>query len=428
MDLLHRGRHGEEDQEHDDAWVPRVAPGRATITQRLAPRPLLILRVADPAMARTVARAMRRDGNGVAEGAEAAVAQAAGAAGAPLRGDLRERFEASLGADLSRVRVHTGGASATAAGAVGARAYTVGQDIHFGDGQYQPDDPFGVHLLAHEVAHTVQQAGGATQRQHKLEVSSPQDAAEREADRAADAMVAGQRAEVTGGPTLAARANDPAATAAGGEQADPQQSQGNGKPAQVIYDIKEGTTGAIEYDAATYLDLYKQVMAREDGGLEAGSCEISTIDQAYDPDATGTFIIATFTATITTKLPTWKQYANASTEEKGKFDAWLASVKTHEAQHAKIYTDGYAKLKTEVKGPTAADCEAQFKVVDKQVDKDQKAFDADKSKQPAKLAAPGGITKVPSAGVPQQPPAGGKQDAGGPDPGAPPAAAPAAAR
>ncbi|HVV87962.1 MAG TPA: DUF922 domain-containing protein, partial [Kofleriaceae bacterium] len=274
-------------------------------------------------------------------------------------------------------------------------------------------DPFGMHLLAHEVAHTVQQSGGRAARQHKLEVSTPADAAEAEADRAADAMVAGRPAQVSGGPTLAARTPAPAAdpAVAGGEQAAPE--NGGGKPAKVVYNIKEGPAGSIDYDAPTYLDLYKQVAAREAAGQEAGSCEMSTVDQKYDPDAaTGTFIIATFTATITTKLPKWKQYGAASDDEKKRFDAWLASVKTHEATHAKIFVDGYAKLKTSVKGPTADDCAAQFKTVDEQVDKDQKAFDADKSKQPAPLAAPGGVTKVPSSGVPApaQPPAG-KQDA-----------------
>ena len=425
MELLYRGRYVEEDPARDEAAAPRIAPGRVTITQRLPARGALLFRAADPSTARALARALRRDGNGVAEGAEAAVARADGSAGAPLRADLRARFEASLGADLARVRVHTGEVSATAASAVGARAYTVGQDIHFADGQYRPDDPFGVHLLAHEVAHTVQQAGGPAARQHKLEVSSPADAAEVEADRAADAMVAGQRAEVSGGPTLAARANDPAAAgAAGGEQADAQQAKG--KPAKVVNNIKEGKPGTIEYDAPTYFDLYTQAKAREDGGLEAGSCEISTIDQQYQPDPTGTFIVATFTATITTKLPSWKQYASASAEEKRKFDAWLASVKVHEARHAKIYTDGYAALKTEVVGPSAAECETQFKKVDTQVDKDQKAFDADKSKQPAPLAAPGGITKVPSAGVPQQPPAAGKKSADAASDGADAPTAPAA--
>ncbi len=159
------------------------APGKSTLTSRLW-------------------RSARRDDRGVAPGAEEAVA-GLGGGGAPLPAGVRDRFEASLGADLGAVRVHTDDASANAADAVGARAFARGNDIHFGAGQYQPDDPFGMHLLAHEVAHTVQQSGGAATTHYKLAVSSPGDAAEVEADRAADAMVAGEAARVGGGATTA---------------------------------------------------------------------------------------------------------------------------------------------------------------------------------------------------------------------------------
>ena len=166
-------------------------PGKRSMTQGLAPR-ALVFRVESAEAARELGAAFgRRDGNGVAADAEGAVDRAASSNGEPLRADLRERFESSLGADLSAVRVHRSADSAEASAAVGAKAYTVGSDIHFGAGQYRPDDPFGMHLLAHEVAHTQQQAGGPARRQHKLEVSSPGDHAEVEADRAADAMVAG---------------------------------------------------------------------------------------------------------------------------------------------------------------------------------------------------------------------------------------------
>jgi archaellum component FlaC len=172
-------------------------PGKRGMTQGLVPRPI-IFRVESAEAARELGAAFgSRDRNGVAEHAEAAVDRAASGSGAPLRDDLRERFESSLGADLSSVRVHTGGASVEASAAVGAKAYTVGNDIHFGAGQYQPDDPFGMHLIAHEVAHTQQQAGGTPQRQNKLDVSTPDDAAEHEADRAADAMVRGESVAVS---------------------------------------------------------------------------------------------------------------------------------------------------------------------------------------------------------------------------------------
>ena len=172
-------------------------PGKRSMTQGMAPR-TVIYRAADGT----------RDANGVAADAETAVARASGGSGAPLPTRVQRQFEQSLGTDLSGVRVHTGADSAQAASAVGAKAYTVGNDIHFADGRYQPDDPFGLHLLAHEVAHTAQQSGGAKRRQHKLEVSAPQDAAEHEADRAADAMVAGRPADISGAPAMLSRSDE----------------------------------------------------------------------------------------------------------------------------------------------------------------------------------------------------------------------------
>ena len=177
------------------------SPGKAPTTARLAGRPQtnIIFRVADAASATALGNALApRDSNGVAASAPDAVDRASSSGGNPLPADLRERFEESLGADLSGVRIHTDSASAEASKAVGARAYTTGQDVHFNDGQYNPIDPFGVHLLAHEVAHTVQQqSSGPIHRQHKLEVSSPGDSFEVEADRAADAMVVGRPASVS---------------------------------------------------------------------------------------------------------------------------------------------------------------------------------------------------------------------------------------
>ena len=174
---------GDQPAEEPVVTEGRGVPGKVTLTSRLL----------------SGARILRKGAGEVAAGAEDAVAAAAGGSGRALPDDVRARFEASLGADLSEVRLHTGGASAAAAEAVHARAFAVGNDIHFGAGEYQPDDPFGLHLLAHEVAHTVQQRGGSATVQHKLQVSSPGDALVVEADRAADAMVAGRPAALSGG-------------------------------------------------------------------------------------------------------------------------------------------------------------------------------------------------------------------------------------
>jgi hypothetical protein len=153
------------------------------------------------------------DDNGVRAGAESLVDTAASSSGAAMPADLQQRFESSLGADLSGVRIHVGSESATACEAVGARAYTVGNDIHFGEGHFDVGSSAGQELLAHEVAHTVQQSGGAAQgAQFKLEVSTPGDAHEIEADRAAAAMIAGEPAQVSAGVGLARRVDREALT------------------------------------------------------------------------------------------------------------------------------------------------------------------------------------------------------------------------
>lgn len=131
-----------------------------------------------------------------------------------LPSQLRTRFEDSLGVDLGGVRLHTGEDSAAAAGAMGARAFATGNDIHFGAGQYQPDDPFGQHLIAHEVAHTVQQGGGGDAVQAKLATSTPGDAHEHEADAAADAMMIGAPARVSAGSSDPAIMRAPVDTSA----------------------------------------------------------------------------------------------------------------------------------------------------------------------------------------------------------------------
>jgi hypothetical protein len=87
--------------------------------------------------------------------------------GAPLDDGLRQKMEQQLGSDLSRARIHTGGESATAAEGMGARAFTVGNEVHFGAGEYTPGTKEGDRLLAHELAHVAQ--GQRADVQRKIE-------------------------------------------------------------------------------------------------------------------------------------------------------------------------------------------------------------------------------------------------------------------
>lgn len=190
----------EREQSHASASHDG-APDRETLEPGRSSRSAL-MRKPDHAIASGLVQRAARDANGVADGADQAVSAASSSSGAPLPETLMRKFEGSLGADLGGVRVHTGEASATANDAVGAKAYTMGNDIHFGAGQYDPSSVAGEHLLAHEVAHTVQQSGSAQRMQFKLAVSSPGDHLEHEADTAASAMVSGTSTSVTGASGL----------------------------------------------------------------------------------------------------------------------------------------------------------------------------------------------------------------------------------
>lgn len=87
-------------------------------------------------------------------------------AAAPLDAAMRGFMESRLGASFGDVRLHDDLSAATAAAALEARAYTVGNSIVFGAGQYAPNTQPGRMLLAHELAHVVQQrrSGARVQR------------------------------------------------------------------------------------------------------------------------------------------------------------------------------------------------------------------------------------------------------------------------
>jgi hypothetical protein len=99
--------------------------------------------------------------NGSLIEAPATVKNAFGSPGKPLDSSTRAYMESRFGSNLADVRVHTGAEAAAAARTINAYAYTVGQDIFFGAGRYNPKSGEGRRLLAHELSHTVQQSGGS---------------------------------------------------------------------------------------------------------------------------------------------------------------------------------------------------------------------------------------------------------------------------
>ena len=116
--------------------------------------------------------------------------------GRPLDTPTRSFMESRFGHDFGSVRIHNDSAAAESARAVNAKAYTVGQNVVFGSGQYQPQTNHGKHLLAHELTHTIQQSG-TSGIQPKLAVDVPGSASELEADRVATNVLADKPVNVS---------------------------------------------------------------------------------------------------------------------------------------------------------------------------------------------------------------------------------------
>ncbi len=118
--------------------------------------------------------------------------RAASAGGSALDAPTRARLQTGLNADLSSVRVHTDGEADRLARSVSAVAFTTGQDIFFRSGAYDPTSSQGLHLLAHEATHTLQQSAGpvaGTSAPGGVSISDPSDSFEQTAEQAAKHVV-----------------------------------------------------------------------------------------------------------------------------------------------------------------------------------------------------------------------------------------------
>lgn len=83
--------------------------------------------------------------------------------GQTLDNSIRGEMESKMGMDLSGVRIHAGSDAHSMSEDISARAFTLGQDIFFGRGEFDTRSRRGKELLAHELVHTVQQAGAKVQ-------------------------------------------------------------------------------------------------------------------------------------------------------------------------------------------------------------------------------------------------------------------------
>jgi hypothetical protein len=130
----------------------------------------------------------------VSGAAAATVRSVLGSGGRPLEPALGASLGARLGHDVRDVRIHTDGRAAASARALGARAFTVGRKVVFGQGAYRPDTRSGRGLIGHELAHVVQQRAVADDVGRLAVETSPRSPAEREADAVGAAIALGRPA------------------------------------------------------------------------------------------------------------------------------------------------------------------------------------------------------------------------------------------
>lgn len=112
--------------------------------------------------------------------------------GQPLDPIIRAEMESRFGHDFGQVRVHTNANSARSARLLNAQAYTIGQDIVFGKDRYVPQSGAGKLLLAHELAHVIQQTSGGSPPPLHTNATH-----EQEAETAAQTAVSSQTAPIT---------------------------------------------------------------------------------------------------------------------------------------------------------------------------------------------------------------------------------------
>lgn len=212
-------------------------------------------------------------------------------AGRPLDADTRGFMEERFGHDFSGVRVHDDSAAAASAREVDAQAYTVGRHLVFGDGQYQPHSEPGRHLLAHELAHTVQQQGLQRSGVSNLPDHGPDyRRLEAEADHAADRVMRGASLTPgllsTSGPRLSRKTAKPAPTDKedkAGFKAEYETTTYNRKFALTGTSVPEQATGTVDKTEAAY-KVDTLVLPPQKGAKAVAQCKknLGTLEATFD--------------------------------------------------------------------------------------------------------------------------------------------------
>jgi uncharacterized protein DUF4157 len=206
----------------------------------------------------------------------------------PLDNQTRAFMEPRFGHDFSEVRIHVGERSAEAAESVDALAFTTGNDVVFGARQYAPGTENGQQLIAHELAHVVQQgdAPAATiSSPQTLSVSDPSDLDERWADQMATQVMTAAPGDVLESEGLLVSQSDGVAASIH------RQAVGDAAPPQNANTQVQDPQAAVQ-DEAKPDDVWDQIKTRaipelliklQEIGRAAGSQTKTQINELFQP-------------------------------------------------------------------------------------------------------------------------------------------------
>jgi hypothetical protein len=136
---------------------------------------------------------------GAGNAADPLVVQSQLDSGRPLDSGVRSQMESAFGYSFSRVRVHTDAKAGELSNTLDARAFTVGEHVAFGAGEYKPGTLVGDALIAHELAHVVQQGGEVSPHAPLQKGGAGESSLEEDADQSAVGAVVSLWGKAKGG-------------------------------------------------------------------------------------------------------------------------------------------------------------------------------------------------------------------------------------
>jgi predicted secreted Zn-dependent protease len=235
--------------------------------------------------------------------------------GHPLPDSARSFFEPRFGCDFSQVRVHPDRQAAEIARTVNSQAFTIGRDVVFGKEQYSPETASGKRLLAHELAHVIQQKNSVPMVQRKKGMAAK-------------------------GKTIFR------------------------KTKYKTYPLKAKTLKeAVEEMKKAY-------------GDEAGKCEWSTsLSYSYDEKGTITKAEAVIKTEIT--LPKWPGAKNVKKAARVEWNRFRKALKKHEEGHASLVREKLKGLAASLVGKSKEDAENAYQEALDALQKASDAYDVE---------------------------------------------------